>query len=256
MKKTLTLITLAGIAGSMSASAATIASYADGTTSAAAAYVNGTTSTIATVTALSSEGLDGLTTSTRSDGRAPTATETADALPGGIANNWISASAGSVAAGGGVSTTDYLELTATINEATTLASFSFQSVNGSGQSGNPLVTRGGGLVTTYSLFYSLNGAAYTQLGSSLSSAPWTGTAGTSGNGSNFLGPQSEITFDLSSIGALVATDTVALRLNLQDGSSIGPKTNFLNNIALETIPEPSVALLGCIGMLGLLRRRK
>lgn len=238
---------------SVTSNAAIIASYADGSSSGSAAYTNLTGSTIATVTDLNSVGLDGLTTSTRSDGRAPSATEIADALPGGSDNNWISASAGAVAGGGAVSTTDYLGMTIGINEATTLASLGFQAIDGSGYNGANL--RNGGLVTTYSLFYSLNGGAFTQIDSSKSSAAWTGTSGAESNGSAFLGPQSGITFDLSLIGALVATDSVELRLNLQDTSNLSPKTNFLNSIQLTTVPEPSAALLGGLGMLALLRRR-
>ncbi len=241
---------------SATSSAAIIASYANGTSSGAAAYTNLTSSTIATVTGLSSVGLDGQTTSTRSDGRAPTATETADALPGGSDNNWISASAGSVAAGGAISTGDYLGFTIGINEASTLALLSFQSVNGSGYTAGDVTLRNGGLETTYSLFYSLNGGAFAQIDSSKTSAPWSGSLTPNSNGSAFLGPQSGITFDLSSIGALVATDSVELRLNLQDTSGLAPKTNFLNNIVVQTVPEPSAALLGGLGMLALLRRSR
>lgn len=235
-----------------SSHAALIASYANGSTTGSAAYENGVTSTIATVTHLTSVGMSGEVTSNRTDTGLGTVVI---ALPGTAPdNNWIYAAANAVGAGGAVSTTDYFALTITLNETATLGSLQFQSVDGSGFITN---IKNGGLVTQYSLFASVDSAAFAQVGSTTNSSPWSGSNTPDSNGSPYLGPQSTISFDLSSLGALTIGQTVELRLNLQDGSNISPKTNFLNQIQLTTIPEPSAPLLlGTAALLLGLRRKR
>ena len=72
----------------------------------------------------------------------------------------------------------------------------------------------------------------------------------------FVGPQSTNRFDLGSIGSPVATDSVVIRFNLQDTLSLTPKTSFLRDLRLTTVPEPSSALLmGSIALVTLRRRR-
>lgn len=71
--------------------------------------------------------------------------------------------------------------------------------------------------------------------------------GATGNNGN---PYTVGTFNLGTILAANTTYTFTLGLD----ANVGYVT--LDNLTLETVPEPSVALLGGLGVLGLLRRRR
>ncbi len=249
MKKsvqTLSLSIVTALVASSSANAAVIASYVNGTDTGFAAGNNGTTSTIITDGGLQPTGINGRATTTKSGNNSPDGLD----LPGGTANNWLLVSAERLTAVGTPnSADDYIGLTVVFQETATLASLSFNSINGSR-------SVGGGLETAFSVFASINSGAFTQVDVTKNSAVWTG--GATGTNERQLGPQSAISFNLTSLGAFNATDTVELRLSMQDTSDTNTKYSFLKDISLQTVPEPSSALLlGCAGLfLGLRRRRQ
>lgn len=230
-----------GVVLSSNAGAALIASYADGAATDAAAFTNTTSAPlIASVSNLSSVGLNGLLTSTQSGGDSGV---TGTTLPGDPANNYIYAEANET--GATSSTTDYFGLTLTYNAAQPAPlNLSFDAINGA-------AGRAGGLSTTYSIFYDLNNSGTFALAAPAQTLTWDGVTP-----SNTLSNPQSFSFDLSNIAALTSGDTVELRLNLEDSSGLNQKNSFLKNVNLQTIPEPSVAILGCLGMLALLRRRK
>jgi hypothetical protein len=61
--------------------------------------------------------------------------------------------------------------------------------------------------------------------------------------------------DLSDVDELDGAPTVVLRYALS-GATSGSGNNRIDNLQVNAIPEPSVALLGALGALGLLRRRR
>ncbi len=243
MKKTFTFIGLAGMAVSMSSSAAIIASYADGTTTDAAAFTNSTNAAaIATVSNLSSVGLNGQFTANQAGGDSGTVGVD---LPGAPDNNYIFAEAN--AAENTVSSTDdYFGLTLTYNSpASQSLRLSFDAINGA-------AGRGGGLSTTYSIYFDKNTSGTFALAAPIQTLTWDGSTP-----SNTLSNLASFVFDLNNLGALAATDVVELRINLSDTSGLDRKNSFLKNVNLETIPEPSSALLLGLGGIALtLRRRK
>ncbi len=238
------------IVASSSANAAIIASYVNGTSSGGAAGNNGTTSAIATANALTADTLSGIVTSTTSNGGG-LATNNAT-LPGAPANNWLYASSQATdPIGTPSSTKNYYAFTITFNQNDTLGTLSFNSINGSSNN------RNGGLNTAFTLFANVNGAGFTQVGTTQNSTPWTGSGGANPNTVS-LGVQKAISFDLATIGSRVATDTVAFRLNLQDDSNtFAEKNTFIKDLQVTTVPEPSSALLlGAAALCVGLRRRR
>lgn len=231
--------------------AALIASYVNGTSVGFPSGNNGTSSSIASVTSLSVVGLNGRVTNTESNGGYGSATSSTT-LPGAPANNWLYAGADkTVAIGTPDSADDYIGLTIVFAEPATLASLSFNSVNGSSNTTN------GGLDTAYTVFASINGGAFSQVGSTQNSTPWSGSTGSYPNTLQ-LGFESALSFNLTSLGAFVASDTVQLRLNLQDSSNLIQKNNFLKDIQLTTVPEPSAPFLISVTalFLGFHRKRR
>lgn len=63
------------------------------------------------------------------------------------------------------------------------------------------------------------------------------------------------TLDLSAIDALDGAASVILRYTL-DGASGTSGNNRIDNLQVNAVPEPSAALLGGLGLLGLIRRRR
>ena len=61
--------------------------------------------------------------------------------------------------------------------------------------------------------------------------------------------------DLSDVGGLDGAPNVFLRYALS-GATTGSGNNRIDNLQVNAIPEPSVALLGALGALSLLRRRR
>lgn len=90
--------------------------------------------------------------------------------------------------------------------------------------------------------YSTNGTDFT----ALATAPITATRDTT---------FAVATVDFSSVEEILDVSTVTLRYTL-DGASTAGGNNRIDNLQVNAVPEPSVAVLGAIGALGLLRRRR
>lgn len=60
---------------------------------------------------------------------------------------------------------------------------------------------------------------------------------------------------LDTLSALDGVETAYIGLTVS-GASAASGNNRLDNIQFNTIPEPAAAVLGCFGLLGLLRRRR
>lgn len=86
----------------------------------------------------------------------------------------------------------------------------------------------------------------------------------SGNLGNTLGAagpsdHDDFDFDLTSLAdnILAPGESATFRISFSGGTiSNTDQITFLDNVAITGIPEPTAALLGAIGMLGLLRRRR
>ncbi len=63
-----------------------------------------------------------------------------------------------------------------------------------------------------------------------------------------------ITYDNSAPG--LVGDTIALRFESDSSQNSFNPTGWIDNVAVTAVPETSIALLGSIGLLGLLRRRR
>lgn len=63
------------------------------------------------------------------------------------------------------------------------------------------------------------------------------------------------TFDFSSIDALDGESSVFLKITFS-GATSGSGNNRIDNVQINAVPEPAVALFGIFGLLGLLRRRR
>ncbi len=103
--------------------------------------------------------------------------------------------------------------------------------------------------------YSADGVSFTTGASySVTSASWSS--------SSTHGPSSR-TFDFSAVAELDDQDTIWFRVSVapdslavNEGSIATTGTSRVDNIRIAAAPEPSVALLGALGMLGILRRRR
>lgn len=103
----------------------------------------------------------------------------------------------------------------------------------------------------YALFASVNGGAFSQVGSTITTAMNT-TA--TNNQAVYLGTQ---TIDLTSAG-LSNADSVEFRLWVGSDLATNTVASLYQNISVDgtVVPEPSIALLGGFGLLGVLRRRR
>jgi len=107
--------------------------------------------------------------------------------------------------------------------------------------------------------YSTNGTTFTDFGSAYAvlanSTPNNWSAGTPVLTTTF-------SFDLSSVTGLDNAATIYFRLTQTTTTSIGGGTvatggtNRVDNFIINGVPEPTTALLGALGVLGLLRRRR
>ena len=100
----------------------------------------------------------------------------------------------------------------------------------------------------YGVFASVNGGAFSQIGSTFDS----GSITLAQNVTTSLGNQN---IDLSSI---TGAQNVALRVWVGSTSAVPSGGSIFRNITVNgtVVPEPSTALLGGLGMLVLLRRRR
>lgn len=89
------------------------------------------------------------------------------------------------------------------------------------------------------LAYSTDGTNYTDFGATYNPATSFGLQ----------------TFDLSSITALDDQATAFIRITF-NGATGNSGNNRIDNLQITAVPEPAAALLGGIGLLGLLRRRR
>lgn len=110
-------------------------------------------------------------------------------------------------------------------------------------------TRSSSGPASFALQYSTDGTNFTTFSSyTVAAVTWAG--GTPAVGSSYSA-------DLSAVTAVENVATLTLRLvdtEAVDGASTG--TNRVDNFMVATIPEPTVAALGALGLLGLLRRRR
>lgn len=94
--------------------------------------------------------------------------------------------------------------------------------------------------TTRQFDYSTDGATWTNFGTD-----------TGALGSTWVTES----YDLSSVASIENQATVYFRIVL-DGATGTSGNNRFDNITVEGVPEPTTALLGALGVLGLLRRRR
>lgn len=145
------------------------------------------------------------------------------------------------------STTHYLQFTLTADVGKTLdlsnLTFNWQAaINNQTDS----------LSFGYQLFASADGGAYATVGSSGSKAV--------GNGLALSTDWGNITSENINLNSLDGANSVTFRLamNNPNDTTAGSYVQFFRNIAVNgsVVPEPSAALLGGLGMLALLRRRR
>lgn len=229
-----------------SANAVIIASYIDGNTTSG---VNLTPTSGITATSLTSSGIPfGTVTSISRDGE--TVITPAGPTAGSSAGSqWLNARNNQVATGNNpVSTDDFYSFTVTADsgDLPQLLSLTFDMVTAAAASN-------GGITTTYQLYAAADGGAFAAVG-----AP--GNAVDPGSPDLFPGGQT------SSIGAVITpiidltglapANSYEFRIALSDNSGAGVKTTWLQGIQLSAVPEPSAALLGGLGLLALLLRRR
>lgn len=102
----------------------------------------------------------------------------------------------------------------------------------------------------FSLQYSTNGGtSFTQF--------FAYTVGTTSWSAGTASTTSSFSADLSSIASLDNNAGVVFRLvNAESAASTSTGTNRVDNFTVATIPEPAGALLGALGLLSILRRRR
>ncbi|MFD0896036.1 PEP-CTERM sorting domain-containing protein [Luteolibacter ambystomatis] len=160
------------------------------------------------------------------------------------ADGWLFANAsGDGTNGTASSTADYFSFSLSTPGAETLSltSFTFDygvGTNTTGQSGN----------FHYAVFASVNGGAYAQIGSTFS----TGNLSLTQNVTNVIGNRS---VDLSSI---TGADSVAFRVWVGSTNASASTGSIFQNIIVNgsVVPEPSAVMLGGLGVLVLMRRRR
>jgi hypothetical protein len=112
----------------------------------------------------------------------------------------------------------------------------------------------------FELFYSTDGIAFTSAGSYqvlLNGAPNLSWSSTPGDYSAY-----SFNFDLSSVSALDNQALVVFRLvntstvSIGGGTVAAGGTNRVDNVTVSSVPEPSVAILGVVGVSALLLRRR
>jgi len=231
-----------------SANAALIASYIDGTVSNGAnlaAPVAGIT-----VSALTDEGIGGdssITTLTSATRGTETLTTPAGPTAGSaVGSLWASATRVDL---DDIldSTNDYYTFTVTAESGNlpSLATLRFDMVAANVNSNGPLIS-------TYQLFVSADGGAFASVGAS-----GTATASSDdlfpGDQLTSLSPVTSANIDLS---GLSEANSYVFRIALADNSGAGDKYTWIQGMQLTAIPEPSFALLGGLGLLVLLRRRR
>ncbi|MES2437892.1 MAG: PEP-CTERM sorting domain-containing protein [Verrucomicrobiota bacterium] len=110
----------------------------------------------------------------------------------------------------------------------------------------------------FKLQYSTDGASFTDFGSAYAlpaGIMWaTGAAATPA--------VTTFSFDLSSITALDNDSSIFFRLvnttttSIGNGTVAAGGTGRVDNVVIATVPEPASILLGALGLLGILRRRR
>lgn len=157
---------------------------------------------------------------------------------------WLFA-AGNTDGGNGVasSTADYFNFTLTTPGTETLSLTSLTFDYGVGTNSTGITSN-----FYYAVFASVNGGGFSQIGTTFN----TGSLNMTQNATNNLGVQ---TTDLSSI---IGADSVELRVWVSSTTANGGAGSLFKNITVNgaVVPEPSAALLGGLGMLALLRRRR
>ncbi|BCU78414.1 PEP-CTERM sorting domain-containing protein [Luteolibacter sp. LG18] len=159
-------------------------------------------------------------------------------------DGWLFANASNDGTNGTASSTaDYFSFSLATpgTETLTLANLTFDygvGTNSTAQSGT----------FYYAVFASVNGGAYSQVGSTFS----TGNLNLTQNTTNSIGNQS---VNLSSISG---ADSVDFRIWVGSTNASSATGSIFRNIVVNgtVVPEPSAALLGCLGSLAVLLRRR
>ena len=243
MKTSLFKAALLGTSLALPAHAATIAYYVDGTDADAAAFTNlAAADPDFTVTDLSQVGLTN-STETSINGNLTPAGPTAGSAAG---SEWLFASSGSMGntanpdddpfVSGAVSSDDYYSFTVTGNGGVTVdpSSLKFDLVLMRSSVSTQFIN--------YSVFASANGGAFTSVGDGFKDFDTVDVSSVS-----------TIDLDLSS---LADSSSYEFRIALADQTSQNNRHALIQGIQFDVVPEPSIALLGSLSLLTLLRRRR
>jgi hypothetical protein len=232
-----------------SANAAVIASYIDGTATTGtnlAAPVAGIT-----VSNLTSQGitLGTVTSISRTLNQPETVVTPAGPTAGSSAGSrWLNALNTQVGAGSPVSTDDYYTFTLTAGSGNlpTLTTLKFDVVTA-------VANSTGAMDTTFQLFAAADGGLFSAVGLSGTALNPNTVDLIPGDAISSLGAITSANIDLT---GLAPANSYEFRIALRDNSSAGTKTTWIQGIQVSAIPEPSSALIGGLGLLALLRRRR
>ncbi len=170
-------------------------------------------------------------------------TSFASSNSGGTFSNPVGNGSGESFSSNGWTTGEYYQFTTSSVDYTEGITVSFAQAASSSGPGN------------FIFQYSTDGITYSDFGTAYA-GPTADFSGTT------FRPENVLTFNLSAIAELNNNATIGFRVTVADttsetGGTISDTGTFrVDDFTVNAIPEPSAALLGAIGALGLLRRRR